>query len=369
MPVNCFTISTQDGDTLFSSPFPHGYPFVTTYIHSVELTPVVDEYRILQGGIWTWEEWVKSHNAGLPFAAPERGRFLVRPPWMIVQGGRRMEERIVYRVGDDKFGLNTWRLPPFEEIEVYRRFPMKRVFFEASVKKFRDAPVTDIIWDSQGPEALGWDLGQSPKFNIFLCVVYLALVALVTRVEKNVFLFLSTLFLPWSGVSFTGLDSRWWFAAISFAFIGARKRGFMCLAYTGITVVVLNRFMLTVGVPGALFDLESLSMILRLSSLVDGKLILAMAFFFIGLALSFAGSLVTAFSFSGFLAIVFMPFDAAVLLGVAPWAAALINPVVLFLSAVLLSRFLLKGAPLPEKARWAVPPACIAAGSCLLLFC
>ena len=141
----------------------------------------------------------------------------------------------------------------------------------------------------------------------------------------------------------------------------------MCLAYTGITVVVLSRFMLTVGVPGALYDLESLSMILRLSSLADVRLFAAMAFFFAGLALSFAAaSQVTAFSFAGFLVIVFIPFDAAVLFGVEPWAAALINPAVLFLSAVLLSRLLLIDIPLPAKARLVVPPACVAAG-CLLL--
>ena len=226
-------------------------------------------------------------------------------------------------------------------------------------------------------------------FDIFLCAVYAVLVVLVTspkgekkehRKARLLWPFLSTFFLPWSGESFlffTGLDSRWWFAAIAAAFVfsnpGARRAAlFMCLAYTAVTVGVLDRFTLTVGVPGALSDLGSLSMVLRLASLANASLFAAMAFFFTGLALSFAGgwestfvsrfSSATAFSFSGFLTIVFVPFDATALWGAEPWLAALVNPAVLFLTAALLSRFLLKGTPLPPKARWLVPPACIAAG-------
>ena len=142
MPVNCLMIVSERDVPLFSSPLPHGAAFVTTYIHSVQLTPVVDEYRILQGGIWGWEARMRSQGAGLPFSAPEHGRFIVEknPPWMVVQGGRRVEERIVYRIGNDEFGRNTWQLPPFDPVEIYRRFPSKRVFIEASVKKFKDVP-------------------------------------------------------------------------------------------------------------------------------------------------------------------------------------------------------------------------------------
>ena len=141
MPVNCLMVSAQGGALLFSSPLPHGAAFVTTYIHSVQLTPVVNEYRILQGGIWGWEERVRSQGAGLPFSAPEHGKFIMSPPWMVVQGGRRMEKRIVYRIGDDAFGRNIWQLPPLNPVEIYRHFPLKRVFIEASIKKFKDVPV------------------------------------------------------------------------------------------------------------------------------------------------------------------------------------------------------------------------------------
>ena len=48
MPVNYFTI-TGRGRTLFTSPVPNGYQFLTTYTHSLERTPVVDDYRFVGG--------------------------------------------------------------------------------------------------------------------------------------------------------------------------------------------------------------------------------------------------------------------------------------------------------------------------------
>jgi hypothetical protein len=140
LPVNYLTISGEQGVVL-ASPLSGGRPFITAYIHSVQLTPVIDEYRIVQGKIWGWEERVKSHNAGLPFSAPEHGRFIMAPPWMIVQGGRRAEERIAYRVGNAELGRNTWLLPPFGELPAYTLFASNRVYIEASVKKFSDAPL------------------------------------------------------------------------------------------------------------------------------------------------------------------------------------------------------------------------------------
>jgi hypothetical protein len=138
MPVNCLYI-TGDGVEL-TSPLPNGAPFTTTYVHSVERTPVIDEYRIIGGNIWVWEERVKSHNAGLPFSAPEHGSFILNYGWMIVRGGRRSMEKIVYRVGDAEIGENTWRLPPFHA-NAFEEYPSRRVFIESSVRKFREAPV------------------------------------------------------------------------------------------------------------------------------------------------------------------------------------------------------------------------------------
>ena len=138
MPVNRLRI--HDGEAaLCAAPVRSGAPFITEYEHSVQLSPVIDEYRIVQGRIWSWEERVQSHNAGLPFDAPKRGRFVMSPPWMIVRGGEIGMERIAYRIGSTEFGKNRWRLPPFDEIAAYEILPTRRVFIEASVVWLRDA--------------------------------------------------------------------------------------------------------------------------------------------------------------------------------------------------------------------------------------
>ncbi|GHV29934.1 hypothetical protein FACS1894167_09950 [Synergistales bacterium] len=133
--MNCLSVSGDDGRVILSAPMRMGELFTAEYIHSVQLTPVVDEYAVLQGRIWGWRELTMSHNAGLPFAEPEHGRFVSDAPWMIIQGGRRAEERIAYRVGTSKFGRNVWLLPPFGEIWIHEKIPSRRVFIEASVKR------------------------------------------------------------------------------------------------------------------------------------------------------------------------------------------------------------------------------------------
>lgn len=138
LPVNYLRIH-DGGATLYAAPVRSGAPFVTEYEHSVQLTPVIDEYRIVQGRIWSWEERVQSHNAGLPFDAPTRGRFVMSPPWMIVRGGEIGMERIAYRVGTAELGKNKWRLSPFDEIVAYEVLPSRRVFIEASGARLGDA--------------------------------------------------------------------------------------------------------------------------------------------------------------------------------------------------------------------------------------
>jgi hypothetical protein len=138
MPVNCLSIR-GDGVS-FTSALPNGASFTTTYEHSVERTPVIDEYRIVGGNIWGWEERVKSHNAGLPFGAPLHGSFIMNSDWMIVRGGRRPTASIAYRIGNAEIGMNTWELPPFARVNAFEEFPSRRVFIESCVKKFREAP-------------------------------------------------------------------------------------------------------------------------------------------------------------------------------------------------------------------------------------
>ena len=141
MPVNYFTITGREG-LLFSCPVPNGYSFETTYIHSLELTPVHNNYRFVSGRIWGWEEWATSLNAGLPSVLPRGVRFVSSHSWMIIRGGRQTRGLIYYRIGTDKFGLNKWRLEPWEEINVFEKYPMQRVAFEASAVPFRTAITT-----------------------------------------------------------------------------------------------------------------------------------------------------------------------------------------------------------------------------------
>lgn len=145
--VNCLEIRHGD-DLLLASPISFGAPFTTSYIHSVQLTPVIDEYRILGGRIWSWEERVQSHNAGLPFDAPAHGRFIVKAPWMIVQGGRIAAKNIAYRVGTESLGRNRWSLPPFEEFPAFEAYPGRRVDIAVSVKKLFRASVRG--WRTEG---------------------------------------------------------------------------------------------------------------------------------------------------------------------------------------------------------------------------
>lgn len=140
-PVNYLRIVTADSEqrTVLASPAAGGDSFVTGYIHSLQLSPVIDEYRIVGGALWSWEERVQSHNAGLPFEAPEHGSFVVAPPWMIVRGGRRRFDSIIHRVGDRQFGQNTWRLAPLDEIAIYELYPGKRMSIGVSIEALGQA--------------------------------------------------------------------------------------------------------------------------------------------------------------------------------------------------------------------------------------
>ncbi len=110
-------------EPVFAAPAPLGQEFHTSYIHSVQRTSVLDRYRIVNERIWTWRESVQSHNAGLPFQRPEFGRFYLRPPWMVFEGGRRAEKDIALRVGDARFGRNTFAWGGDEPVLLYACCP------------------------------------------------------------------------------------------------------------------------------------------------------------------------------------------------------------------------------------------------------
>lgn len=98
-------------------------------IHSVQLTPVIDEYRVQEGRLCAWQERIQSHNAGLPSLKPERGRFAYDPPWMIVEGTGQSWESIVYRVGTGEFGRNVLCVSPSPCRELWREMPGERLVF------------------------------------------------------------------------------------------------------------------------------------------------------------------------------------------------------------------------------------------------
>ncbi|MDR3076149.1 MAG: DUF1850 domain-containing protein [Synergistaceae bacterium] len=141
MPVNYFTATGRER-LLFSCPVPNGYPFVTTYIHSLELTPVRDDYRFVSGRVWGWEEWTRSLNAGLPSVPSPHTRLVMSDEWMITRGGRRARDVIHYRIGTGEFGRNIWQLEPWREINIFEKYPRYRVALEASVVPFGQAKLS-----------------------------------------------------------------------------------------------------------------------------------------------------------------------------------------------------------------------------------
>lgn len=115
----------DDGTVLIKKELILGIDIENTIIHSVQLTPVIDVYRVQEGRIWAWREKIQSHNAGLPSLAPERGRFIYDAPWMIVEGGGASWERIHYRVGTETFGRNQIRVGAGPRRELWRDAPGK----------------------------------------------------------------------------------------------------------------------------------------------------------------------------------------------------------------------------------------------------
>ena len=143
-PVDVLVISTAPDPQLrgeahapeppvFRGIAPLGQEFWTQYIHSVQLTPVLDCYRVVNGRVWSWREYIQSHNAGLPFQKPAFGRFVMDAPWMIIEGGRQDWERILLRVGNAELGRNAFaydRGMPALWIPLYTSYPGKRLLIE-----------------------------------------------------------------------------------------------------------------------------------------------------------------------------------------------------------------------------------------------
>jgi hypothetical protein len=128
-PVDCLVVRGEDGTELFRVVMPLGREYATRYIHSVQKTPVEDYYKIIRGRIWPVRTRVQSHNAGLPFAAPEGGRFALDPPWMTIEGGRQNWPVIHLRVGGAELGRNEFRPADGPWRPLYSDFPGRRLSF------------------------------------------------------------------------------------------------------------------------------------------------------------------------------------------------------------------------------------------------
>ena len=115
-------LDSVSGEVLFASPAALGHKFTTRYIHSVELTPVEDEYYVVDGKLWSWEERVRSSKAGMPSVRPEYGRYIENDQWMIYQGGRLSWETFYYRIGNEHLGLNQSSFEPFGRRNFYEIF-------------------------------------------------------------------------------------------------------------------------------------------------------------------------------------------------------------------------------------------------------
>lgn len=129
-PVETLDIERRDGG-VWRSPVPLGWTVTTRYIHSVERTPVEDVYYPFGGLLQQWRTRSRSHNAGLPWRAPEHGRFVAEGNWLVLEGGLPAWEAIRLRVGSEALGHNELKIGSGDWIALYARFPGERLTLSA----------------------------------------------------------------------------------------------------------------------------------------------------------------------------------------------------------------------------------------------
>jgi hypothetical protein len=140
LPVNYFTASSR-GKIILASPAPNAYPFFTEYAHSFQLTPVIDDYRLVNGKIWGWEERTQPRGAAPPSLPSPNPRLTISPPWMIIRGRRNETSLINYRVGNARFGRDLWRFDPWDTINIFEIYPLFSLSLESGIVPFKEAPV------------------------------------------------------------------------------------------------------------------------------------------------------------------------------------------------------------------------------------
>ncbi len=127
----------DNSELLCSVQLKHGHILKTSYLHSVEKTQVEDEYRIANGKLWSWEECVRSSNAGMPSVLPKYMHFHTdRSGRLIFRGGRIAADTINLRSGNEIFGRNTICLAPFRIIPLYKKLPDRRLVLKVIHKPY-----------------------------------------------------------------------------------------------------------------------------------------------------------------------------------------------------------------------------------------
>jgi len=125
-PIPILLIKPSEG-MFFKQVAPVGQAFILRYIHSVERTPVEDEYTISNGTFWQWEERVRSHNAGLPLLPSETGKFFAGKDWFRFRGGRQSFDVLFLRVGNAERGRNELNVVGIGKWELYKQFPGEKM--------------------------------------------------------------------------------------------------------------------------------------------------------------------------------------------------------------------------------------------------
>ncbi len=162
----------------------------------------------------------------------------------------------------------------------------------------------------------------------------------------------ATLCLPWSGVGLLPFHTGLFYPFFGFSLLLNVHRSrprfqrtlFFLLLFASF-VVLADRLSLKIGVPGDRFSIENAGMILRLSSIRNVKLIIAMFGCFVLLGGAFlavyrndAAGNVGAFAFTSFLAFVFLPIDTTSLFNLFPPTSIVLDFLLLFLAAIVLQQ-------------------------------
>ena len=132
-PMDALTLRDGDnGQIVLRAAMPPGRGFATAYIHSVQLSPVEDEYFAQDGLIRQWLSRGQGHNTALPDPAQARGRVYIDQPWIVFQGTTTPLADYVLRVGNEHFGRNHLRIGQGPWQPLYRTMPGKRLHIAAS---------------------------------------------------------------------------------------------------------------------------------------------------------------------------------------------------------------------------------------------